>query len=281
MRSDRVAVEGDELYYEVRGQGRPLLMIPGAGGDGWWYSFVAERLSDEFKVITYDRRANARSTRNEPQNFEIGQQSRDAVAVLRAAGEESGFVFGNSSGAVIALDMATTQPQAVRTAVAHEPPIARVHPTAERWQRFYADVHWLSFRVGTTAAMLRFLLGVGLPLRKVIGAVREARARKAANGERTTRAELGETYEFFVKRELLPVTNYRPDVETIAENGVRVVAAAGKTSLENEYFYAETARVLAAELDSELRVFPGHHFSYMDMADTWAVTLRRVLHEAD
>ena len=71
-------------------------------------------LSDEYKVITYDRRANARSTINNPQNFEISQQSRDAVAVLRAAGEQSAFVFGNSSGAVIALDMAKTQPQAVR-----------------------------------------------------------------------------------------------------------------------------------------------------------------------
>jgi hypothetical protein len=42
-------------------------MIPGGGGDGSSYSFVADILSDEFKVITHDRRANARSTMNEPQ----------------------------------------------------------------------------------------------------------------------------------------------------------------------------------------------------------------------
>lgn len=89
-------------------------MIAPAGGDGWQYAFVADILADEYKVITYDRRANARSTMNAPQNFEISQQSRDAVAVLHAAGETPAFVFGNSSGAVIALDMAKTQPQAVR-----------------------------------------------------------------------------------------------------------------------------------------------------------------------
>src|SRR6187549_1543550 len=105
-----VKTEGDTLYYEVRGHGQPLLMIPGGGGDGRVYSFVADILSDEYKVITYDRRGNARSTRNVPQNFEISQQSRDAVAVLHDAGESSAFVFGNSSGAVIALDMAITQP---------------------------------------------------------------------------------------------------------------------------------------------------------------------------
>ncbi len=140
IQSGRVTTEGDDLYYEVRGQGQPLLMIAPGGGDGWQYSFVANILADEYKVITYDRRANARSTMNQPQNFEVSQQSRDALAVLRAVGEESAFVFGNSSGAVIALDMAKTQPQAVRAVVAHEPPIPRVHPQAKKWQRFFARV---------------------------------------------------------------------------------------------------------------------------------------------
>jgi pimeloyl-ACP methyl ester carboxylesterase len=75
MQSRRVTTEGYELYYEVRGHGSPLLMIPGGGGDGGSYSAVADILSDKFKVITYDRRGNAHSTMNDPQNFEISQQS--------------------------------------------------------------------------------------------------------------------------------------------------------------------------------------------------------------
>ena len=134
--SQRVTTEGDELYFELRGIGRPLLMIPGGGGDGGSYSAVADILSDEFKVITYDRRANARSTMNEPRNFEVNQQSRDAAVVTRAAGETSAFVFGNSICAVIALDIAKTQPQAVRAIIAHEPPLACLHPHAEKWRRF-------------------------------------------------------------------------------------------------------------------------------------------------
>jgi pimeloyl-ACP methyl ester carboxylesterase len=56
VRAGRVTIEGDDLYYEVRGRGRPLLMIPPAGGDGWSYAHVAEILADEYKVITFDRR---------------------------------------------------------------------------------------------------------------------------------------------------------------------------------------------------------------------------------
>jgi pimeloyl-ACP methyl ester carboxylesterase len=62
VQSGRVTAEGDDLYYEVRGQGPPLLLIAPAGGDGWLYAVVADILADEFKVITYDRRSNARST---------------------------------------------------------------------------------------------------------------------------------------------------------------------------------------------------------------------------
>lgn len=148
VRADRVTTEGDDLYYEVRGQGQSLLMIAGGGGDSWWYSSVADILSDEFKVVIYDRRGNSRSTMNEPQNFEISRESRDAVAVLNAAGEESAFVLGSSGGAVVALSMAETQPQAVRAVVVHEPPTARVHPKARKWRRFFASIHWMTFRFG-------------------------------------------------------------------------------------------------------------------------------------
>src|SRR5262245_57960437 len=141
MNTGRIETEGDEIFYEVRGQGPPLLMISGGGGDAGFFSFVADILADEYKVITYDRRGNSRSTRRDPQNFEISQQSRDAVAVLRAVGETAAFVFGNSGGAVIALDMAKTQPQAIKAAVVHEPPVLRVLPDGEKWRRFFASLY--------------------------------------------------------------------------------------------------------------------------------------------
>jgi pimeloyl-ACP methyl ester carboxylesterase len=115
---------------------------------------VADFLSGEYEVITYDRRANAQSTMHPPQNFEINQQSRDSVAALHAAGETSAFVFGNSSGAVIALDIAKIQPQAVRAMVAHEPPLARVHPKAKKWQRLFAGTYWMALWLGAYVAAL-------------------------------------------------------------------------------------------------------------------------------
>jgi hypothetical protein len=56
LTTDRVTTEDDKIYYEYRGHGRPLLMIAGGLGDAGVYTFVADILADEFKVITYDRR---------------------------------------------------------------------------------------------------------------------------------------------------------------------------------------------------------------------------------
>jgi pimeloyl-ACP methyl ester carboxylesterase len=278
QKSHRITTEGDTLYYEVRGQGRPLLMIPGGGGDGGSYSIVAEILSAEFKVITYDRRANGRSTMNFPENFDMNQQSRDAVAVLDAAGERSAFVFGNSSGAVIALDMAQTQPHAVKAVIAHEPPLARIHPDAKKWQHLFTNVYNTAHRYGSTLAMLKFAFGIGIDFS--FGS-----ALKAHKAARKVRLERGDNYlprkavtKYFLEQELLPVTNYLPEIESMKKNRVKIFMAAGKRSLEKKRFYAQTAQVLAEKLGCELVVFPGHHASFIDMPNEFAATLRRVIY---
>ena len=283
VQSGRVTTEGDDLYYEVRGQGQPLLMIPPARGDGDYYAAVADRLCDEYKVITYDRRANARSTVNNPQNFEISQQSRDAVAVLRAVGETSAFVFGNSSGAVIALDMAKTQPQVVRAVVVHEAPVPRVLPQARKWQRHFAHVYVTALRFGSYVAALQFVLGTQLPVRKMASAQTKAneytRSRREQSGEHRLSNKVAA--DVLVKLELLPVSNYLPDVELIKQNGVKVFIAVGEWALSRKTWYVQAAQILAEQLGCELVTFPGHHGSYMDMPEEWATTLRRVLHKAE
>jgi pimeloyl-ACP methyl ester carboxylesterase len=278
VQSGRVTAEGDDLYYEVRGQGPPLLLIAPAGGDGWLYASIAELLADTYKVITYDRRANARSTMNTPQNFEVSQQSRDAVAVLRAVGEPSAFVVGNSSGAVIALDMAKTQPQAVRAVVAHEPPIVRLHPQAKKWQRFFARVYLTAFLFGSSLAALRFILGIQVPVRRLIMAGKEVNRHRKQSSEHYISAK--DAIDILLKQELLGVTNYLPDVELIKTNRVRVFVGVGEWAKRRQTWFAQTAQILAEQLDCELVTFPGHHASFMDMPVEWAATLRRVLRKA-
>ncbi|MCC3372726.1 alpha/beta fold hydrolase [Cohnella sp. REN36] len=268
VHTGRVTTEGDEIYYEVRGQGKPLLMISGGGGDAGFYSLAADILSDEYQVITYDRRGNSRSTRNDPQNFEISQQARDAVAVLKAAGHTSAYVFGNSGGAIIALEMATSQPEAVKAVIAHEPPVLRVLPDSEKWLRFFADLYRTAYKYGTTVANLKFSLSLSIPLR----------AYSSIPGDFSKRSS--QNQQFFMKQEMLPFSGYQPDVETIKRNGVKVFMAAGKMTLDKKKYYGRTAAILADRLGTDTIRFPGHHLSYFDMPEEWAAVLRDTLHKA-
>jgi hypothetical protein len=86
--------------------------------------------------------------------------------------------------------------------------------------------------------------------------------------------------DFFVKKELLPVTNYVPDIDAIKKNRVKVFLGAGRESLDRKRFHAQTAPLLTNSIGCEMVIFPGHYVSYVDVPDQWAATLRRVLHKA-
>jgi len=268
VRTGWVQTEGDRLYYEERGRGRPLLMISGGGGDAGIYGPAASMLADEFRVITYDRRANSRSTRNEPQNFEVSQQARDALAILNAVGDESALIFGNSGGAVIALEIAKMRPQAVQLAVVHEAPTVRLLPDARKWSRFFAACYATAFRFGPHVAMLRFALSTGIP-RSALRAVPHDVAQR-----------LSRNFEFFVKHEMVPFVSYKPDFDKLRRDNARIVASAGRWTLERKLFYGRTAQILADQVGCDMMPLPGNHLSYLDRPRVWADELRAILRKA-
>jgi pimeloyl-ACP methyl ester carboxylesterase len=123
--SSLLEVNGARIYHEVRGSGPSILFIAGATGNGGHFQRVAELLSDEFTVVTYDRRGNSRSPC--PEGWEgtsTEEQSDDAAGLIEALGIGPVAIFGNSIGAVIGLDLVIRHPELVRGASLHEPPMA-------------------------------------------------------------------------------------------------------------------------------------------------------------
>src|SRR5215210_3948378 len=117
-------VNGAKIYHEVRGSGPSVLFVAGATGDGGHFRRVAEVLSDEFTVVTYDRRGNSRSPR--PDGWEstsTEEHSEDAATLIGHLGLAPVAVFGTSAGAIISLDLAIRRPELVRCAILHEPPM--------------------------------------------------------------------------------------------------------------------------------------------------------------
>lgn len=264
-RTGSVETDGDALFYEVRGDGPPLLMIHGGVVDASVFASAAQLLADQFTVITYDRRGYSRSSRREPRNFEICQQSRDALAILHAEGHAAARVFGNSGGAVIGLELARRHPDAVTLLVAHEPPVMRVLPNADEVLTAFARVHLTTWEEGPEAGMQHFAALTLIP--------HTEDDRAATDPEDFAR--IRGNIEFFLKQEMLPFSAYAPDITTLRANGARIVLAVGELSQDKSY--GQTVPILAEQLGSPLALFPGHHNSYLGMAEAWTAVLRQVL----
>jgi pimeloyl-ACP methyl ester carboxylesterase len=194
----------------------------------------------------------------------MAQQARDAVAVIRAMGRDDAYVFGNSGGANIALQLAADHPEIIRGLAAHEGPTLSLLPDADTWLAFINRVHGTFAAHGAAAAFKLF-------------ATELAGFDTTPQQARVAAGEMPPNGEFFMAREYLPIGSYIPDLETIRRNQVPMVTAAGRDSADA--YYARTARLQAERLRCPYIDFPGNHLGFIFEAETFAATLRSALHD--
>src|SRR2546425_9181868 len=114
-RVDTLKVPGARLYYEVRGSGPVLLMIPGGPADAGMFAGIAPILADRYTVVTYDPRGNSRSSFDgPPEDWQAEDHADDASRLLSAVGTRPAYVFGSSGGAPVGLALVAPPPQQVR-----------------------------------------------------------------------------------------------------------------------------------------------------------------------
>jgi pimeloyl-ACP methyl ester carboxylesterase len=282
IKTDSLRVPGAELYYEVRGAGPVLLLICGGVYDAYGYAELAGRLADRYTVVTYDRRGNSRSPLDgppAPQRIEV--HADDAYRVLSVAGGgavEPVHVFGNSSGAMIGLELAARHPEAVRTLVAHEPPLFEALPEREHWREVIRQVDEAYRRDGAGAAQQ--ILGAALQMRD--GTEEDDRIPGGAVAPPEPDPEMieamgrmGRNADFFVGYEVPPFAGYSPDYDGLAASPVRVVPAVGEGSVGEPPYRAAVA--VAERLGVPTAVFPGDHGGFGTAAPAFATKLAGIL----
>jgi pimeloyl-ACP methyl ester carboxylesterase len=109
---------GCDLYYEEAGDGVPILLIHPAGSTASTWGAAATELGLIGRVITYDRRGNARSGGETVRS--VSTHTADAAALLECLRTPPAVVVGTSAGATIAIDLAVRRPDLLRAVVAHE-----------------------------------------------------------------------------------------------------------------------------------------------------------------
>jgi pimeloyl-ACP methyl ester carboxylesterase len=113
---------GVRLYYEIHGDGEPLVLVHGSWVDATRWRFVVPGLAESFRVLVYDRRGHSRSERPAAAGS-VDEDGDDLAALLETSDLAPAHVVTSSFGGNIALRLATRRPQLFRSLCCHEPPL--------------------------------------------------------------------------------------------------------------------------------------------------------------
>jgi 3-oxoadipate enol-lactonase len=104
--SGTVQANGQDLYYELHGEGPPLILVMGIGYDSsLWTLAQVPVLSTQFQVILVDNRDAGRSSKA-TRPYQIADMADDLAGLLDALGIQRSHLLGLSMGGMIAQEFA-------------------------------------------------------------------------------------------------------------------------------------------------------------------------------
>lgn len=135
----QIHVNNINLYYEINGNGQPLLFIHGLGSSTRDWELQVAEFSKTFKVVTFDLRGHGQS--DKPRGpYTMQMFASDTAELLKALGIESAYVVGLSLGGGVAFQLAIDSPALVKKLViVNSAPELVIRTFQDRlmvWQRF-------------------------------------------------------------------------------------------------------------------------------------------------
>jgi pimeloyl-ACP methyl ester carboxylesterase len=112
------SADGTRIAVDEAGSGPALVIVVGAFSDRGTSKPLAALLAGNYTVYEYDRRGRGDSDKDIP--LSVDHEVQD-LALVVAAAREPPFVYGHSSGGILALEAAASGVQMRRIAV-YEPP---------------------------------------------------------------------------------------------------------------------------------------------------------------
>jgi pimeloyl-ACP methyl ester carboxylesterase len=107
-----------EVYYEVQGEGEPLVLIPYLAADQACYAYQVADYAKQFTCYTVDLRGAGRSDKPEG-TYTTELFADDVAAFMRAAGITRAHVSGLSLGAATGMWLAAKHPSLVKSLSLH------------------------------------------------------------------------------------------------------------------------------------------------------------------
>jgi pimeloyl-ACP methyl ester carboxylesterase len=246
-------VPGAKLYYEVRGSGPLLLMMPGGPSDAGTFRKIEDALGERYTVVTYDPRTYSHSELLEPVDDDrmVEIFADDAHRLIQACGGGKAKVFASSGGASIAFELVKRHAGELDCVVFHEPPSPDLLDDPEATRAEMVAICETCERDGLFPAMQRFMNLIG------IHDGPPAPDHEPTPEELEGMAMMQKNFEYFFGRYIANLGRYRVDFAALKGADCRLVAGIGTDSAGQLAYKGGVG--LAAKLGIEPTVFPGDH----------------------
>jgi|WetSurMetagenome_2_1015567.scaffolds.fasta_scaffold24643_4 3-oxoadipate enol-lactonase len=108
-----IRVKDIVIHYELKGQGDPLMLLPGLGSDLSMWSSQIPYLAYDFFVVMHDPRGSGQTDAPDAP-YTIGALAEDCFGLMDAIGIECAYLVGVSMGGMVAQEMAIRRPCRVK-----------------------------------------------------------------------------------------------------------------------------------------------------------------------
>jgi 3-oxoadipate enol-lactonase len=107
-----VQVNDIDLFYDIKGAGKPLVLISGFLCDHTYWSILMSPLTKKYQVIRVDNRGIGRSSATD-KPYNIPHMADDIAALIRKLGINQAQIIGHSMGGQIAQELVLAHPEIV------------------------------------------------------------------------------------------------------------------------------------------------------------------------
>ena len=127
--SARVKLDDITMYFEVHGEGKPLILLHDGTGSAEDWSNQIPVFSLQYRVIALDNRGQGRTTDAEaPISYHL--MAEDTLRLMDYLGIDSAYIVGWADGGVTGIDLAIHHPERVKALVAYG---ANTSPEGLQW----------------------------------------------------------------------------------------------------------------------------------------------------
>ena len=245
------------------GQGDPLLMLHGIMSDASFFDDAAASLSHDYRVITYDRRGYGGEPAPADGDYTVAAQADDAAAVLAEYADGPAWVFGNSAGGLISVELYLRHPQLVRGLVLLEPSLVVDEESRREIAAWNAELNGYLDAKRIKRALPAFA--------RVVGDPSGGKGAASLAQMRATYANL----DNFMHGELNEVQRYAPSTSVL--EGIDVPVCVLVTTQGRSGMFGRTSESGAQSLGWPVVFVEGYHNAARDNADAFAEVLHDVL----